>query len=278
MNRLLLPSLLVLALSACTRQAPETPSAVADAAVPSPAATLPPGAPAPPAAPALEGYHWQLSSAADAQGKRIDTLFARDDKPVQLDFAQGRLGVGNTCNRMGGTYTAEGDRIRAGRLVSTQMACPDNALMTLDREIGARLETPLTYALQPGEMPQLTLTTADGDVLTFLGKPTAQTRYGGTGERVFLEVAAATKPCNHPLIPNKQCLQVREIAYDEQGRKAGTPGEFQHFYEEIEGYTHEPGVRNVLRVNRFRRDPAPADASSQAYVLDMVVESETVQR
>ena len=70
-----------------------------------------------------------------------------------------------------------------------------------------------------------------------------------------------------------QCLQVREIQYDDKGLKIGAPGEFQHFYDSIEGYQHEPGIRNVLRVDRYTVENPPADASNRAYVLDMVVES-----
>ena len=53
----------------------------------------------------LQGNHWLLDSATDASGKRVDALFARADKPVTLDFNDGRLSVSNTCNRMGGGYT-----------------------------------------------------------------------------------------------------------------------------------------------------------------------------
>jgi len=110
-------------------------------------------------------------------------------------------------------------------------------------------------------------------VLVFTPEPTAETRYGGPGETVFLEVAAQTKPCSHPLIPNMQCLQTREVAFDDKGLKQGTPGEFENFYGTIEGYTHEDGVRNVVRVKRYKIANPPADGSSVAYVLDMVVES-----
>ena len=75
------------------------------------------------------------------------------------------------------------------------------------------------------------------------------------------------------MIPDYRCLHVREIAYDDQGLKIGE-GEWQFFYQEIEGYTHEPGVRNVLRLDRFNVANPPADGSSIACVLDMVVESE----
>ena len=259
--------MLPLALAACTK-APQ-----GEPATP-PAATAPTAQAAPADTTALTAYHWRLNDAKDASGKRIEALFVKADKPLQLDFAEGRVGVSNTCNHMGGAYSVEGDKLKFDRLASTLMACSDPKLMALDQEIGKRLEAESTFALQPGDAPTLMLTGGNGDVLTFKGEPTAETRYGGPGETAFLEVAAQTKPCNHPLIPNMQCLQVREIKYDAQGIKTGTDGAFQNFYESIEGYAHEPGVRNVLRVKRYKGDPVPADASSVAYVLDMVVESE----
>ena len=266
MKRLLLLAL-PLALAACAK--PAEPTAAPASATPT--ATAPASAAAD--ASLLPKYHWRLTEATDAQGQRIAALFARADQPVQLDFREGRLGVSNTCNRMGGTYTVTDGSLTAGSLVSTQMACADSAVMALDQEVGKRLEGTLKMATTAGETPALTLTTAAGDVLAFTGEPTAETRYGGPGERVFLEVAAETKPCSHPLIPDMQCLQVREVRYDDKGLKTGTPGAFEHFYDSIEGYTHEPGVRNVLRVDRYTVKNPPADASSKAYVLDMVVES-----
>ncbi len=228
--------------------------------------------------PALLGdYHWRLSEASDAQGQRIEALFARTDQPLQLDFRDGRLAVGNACNRMGGAYAASGDQLKLGDLVSTKMACADPKLMALDEAVGRRLQGALTFALQADAQPRLTLTDAAGERLVFLGEPTADTYYGSPGETAFLEIAAQTKPCRRPLIPDQQCLQVREIRYDDQGIKTA-PGAWQNFYSEIQGYTHEPGIRNVLRVKRYTVKNPPADGSSLAYVLEMVVESETVKR
>ena len=147
--------------------------------------------------------------------------------------------------------------------------------MALDGETGKRLEGALKAGMP--DPATLTLATASGDVLTFRGEPTAGTRYGDSGERLFLEVAAQTKPCSHPLIPDKQCLQVREITFDDNGLRSGEPGEWQNFYDQIEGFSHQPGTRNVLRVNRYTVANPPADGSSQAFVLDMVVESELVK-
>jgi hypothetical protein len=201
-------------------------------------------------------------------------LFARDDLPVRLDFADGRVSISNTCNRMAGSYTMSAGTLTIERLASTRMACVDPRLMALDGEVGKRLQGASTLSLAGGDTPALTLTNAAGDTLAFTGQPTANTRFGGPSQRVFLEVAAQTKPCSHPLIPNMQCLQVREIHYDDKGLKVGTPGKFENFFGEIEGYTHEPGVRNVLRLNRYTRKDVPADASKYAYVLDMAVESD----
>lgn len=240
-----------------------------------PAASAP--APTPAAATAgddrLGGYHWQLRDAVAADGSRIDALFANTERPLQLDFTEGRLGVSGGCNRIGGSYTRQGDTLRVGELAQTLMACADRALMAQDAAANARLQGELQLRLDDGDPPTLVLTNAGGDRLRFEGAATADTRYGGPGETVFLEVAAQRIACNHPLIPDMQCLRVREVHYDAQGLKAGTPGEWQPLYEEIEGYAHEPGVRNVLRVKRYRIETPPADASSIAYVLDMTVES-----
>ena len=73
-----------------------------------------------------------------------------------------------------------------------------------------------------------------------------------------------------------QCLRVREIRYADNVVKQSV-GEWQMFYGEIQGWQHEKGMRNVLRINRYAVKTPPADASAYAYVLDMVVETERVK-
>jgi len=68
---------------------------------------------------------------------------------------------------------------------------------------------------------------------------------------------------------------VRERRFDAHGLRIEPPGEWRAFYDRIDGYTHTPGVRNLLRIDRYQRKQVPADASRYVYVLDMVVESET---
>jgi hypothetical protein len=94
---------------------------------------------------------------------------------------------------------------------------------------------------------------------------------------MFYEVAAQTVECTSGAA-RTQCLRVREIRFDDQGLRIQPPGAWQTFHGQIEGYTHRPGERNVIRVNRFKRGSVPSDASSYLYVLDLVVESEVVRQ
>ncbi len=269
---------LPLLMAACTPSTPESaPAASTEAAAP--AAPTPPEAPATPAAPApdaLPKYEWRLESATDASGARIDALFANADKPVQLRFAEGRLQVSNTCNTMMGRYEASADSLDLGPLASTMRACVDPKLAALDEAVSARLQGKVGYALETAG-PALVLTTASGDVLRFSGTPTPETEFGGPGQTVFLEVDAQTKPCSHPLMPNYQCLQVREVSFDDAGKMTRVDEQWQNRYEAIRGYEHPEGVRQVIRVKRYTRANPPADASSQVDVLDMVVRSENVK-
>ncbi|WP_266156924.1 META and DUF4377 domain-containing protein [Dyella silvatica] len=277
--------LLPLALAACSPAPPpstdtSTPAHTATApATTGPAAAATAATAASPALPlSLSQFHWQLQQANSRDGKRIDALFVGDDNSPQLNFTQDRISVSKGCNGMGGSYRIKDGRLETSALAQTMMACSNPALMAMDAAIGERLQAHPQVTLQTsGEAPQLSLVTDSGDSLQFSGKPTAETRYGGEGSTVFMEVAAQTKPCSHPLIPNMQCLQVRERHYDDKGLEAGKPGDWQPLYQDIEGYTHQAGVRNVLRLKRFHIKNPPADAPNTAYVLDMVVESEIVK-
>lgn len=267
--------LLPLALAACTTEPPSGPAG--DTPVPAAAQKTPAAASMAADEATLSSYHWQLAEASDADGAHLDALFARDDKPVQLDFADSRLSISNTCNLINGGYRLDGEKLKIDSLQQTLMACADPRLAELDRAVSSRFEgSPRIRLAGSEESPRLELTTEAGDRLVFAGEPTAASRYGGEGEQVFMEVAAETAPCSHPLIPDMQCLQVRELTYGENGVVIGEPGEWEALYQDIEGYTHESGVRNVLRLKRYQVANPPADGSSVAYVLDMVVESEQV--
>lgn len=270
MNKTLLLFPLALALAACTRDAP----------APGPAGPMPPpadaGVPYVADSATLAGYHWRLDSATGADGARIDALFPGDGHVLALEFADGRVSVSGGCNGQGASYAVgDGGKLEIDRMMSTQMACA-TPLMDADAAIAALLAQAQEVHFEEGTPPRLRLVADDGSTTTWTGEATAQSRYGGEGETVFMEVAPQRIDCNHPMIPGHQCLQVREIRYDDGGVKQ-PPGEWEAFYGDIEGFEFREGERKVLRLKKFERpEQVPADASSVAYVLDMVVESELV--
>jgi hypothetical protein len=119
--------------------------------------------------------------------------------------------------------------------------------------------------------------TAAGETLVLIGQATPESLYG-PATQIFLEVAAQPVACSNPFTGEKTCLQVRDRAFDSQGLPAGTPSAWRPLYERIDGYTHKPGIRNVLRVKRFQRNAVPAGTPPVLYVLDLTVESEVVSR
>lgn len=225
----------------------------------------------------LENHRWTLVSATDAAGRRNDTLFPVADHPFVFNFSGAGLSAKGSCNSLRGQYRIDAaGQLNVGRMAATMMAC-EPASMKADTALSALLAQPLRIDLVEGAQPQLRLVAATKETLVLEGRPTPESLYG-PGTRIFLEVAAQRVACHPPLRSDATCLQVRERVYDEQGLMVGAPGAWRPLYEEIEGYQHTPGVRNVLRLKRFQRAAPPADASAYVYVLDLIVESEVVSR
>lgn len=288
MKTRLLSALLPLTLLACAPRtppaeaaAPAAPATAAEAAAPvvtatagattSPAdAALAPGFDPQAIAADLARFHWALDSASSADGKRIDALFPGAGHVPTLDFADGRLSVSGGCNGQSGATTfGPAAQFTVSPMRATLMAC-DAPLMQADQAIAALFAQPqqvivLDVAATPA---RLELKTEAGTTSRWIGTPTAQARHGGPGRRVFLEVAAQAVDCPAPPAGQAQCLSVREISFDEQGIRKAAPGAWRPLAEPIEGFTHVPGTRNVLRLDAFGAAGQPV-----AYVLDMVVES-----
>jgi len=223
---------------------------------------------------ALQDHHWTLQSASDAAGRSIDALLPAGH-PIVMSFVDSRLSIRGACNQFSGSWRLSPQtQLMIGRMAATMKAC-EPALMAADAALSAALEQPLGVKLTRGAAPSLRLSTASQQVLTFSGQPTLRSLYGAP-KRIFLEVAAQTVDCTLPSGEPGRCLRVRELRFDEKGLRKGQPGPWRTFTGRVEGYTHTPGVRNVLRVDRYERKPAPAGQPSAAYVLDLVVESETV--
>tara|TARA_R110001599_G_scaffold94452_1_gene245521 strand:- start:34 stop:828 length:795 start_codon:yes stop_codon:yes gene_type:complete len=220
----------------------------------------------------LPGYYWTLEEAEDQHGNRNQDLFGGDAEPLQLRFDNNMINVSGACNRLSGSYSIKGDDLVAGNLMQTMMAC-EEPLMLREGSIKTYLETPLEMALEAHpHSPRLTLSSDEAGKLVLQGKATPQTRYGSEGKTLFMEVQAQTVACPHPLIPDHQCMRVRELTYDAQGLKT-SDSEWTLLYQGIEGFDHQPGTRNILRLQRFVVANPRADEPGIAYVLDTVIES-----
>jgi heat shock protein HslJ len=267
-----------LCMAGCSRSTPpgtSAPAATAPAVASTPAGPAA-ATPAPDTATTLVAYRWQLASASDAAGQSIAAFFPTPDHPLGIEFGDGRLGVTGGCNRISvGYQLLDSTQLQLGQGISTMMACPP-PLGDADAAFARFLAGTLQVAIG-GEAgaPQLRLAAADGSTLTFNGAPTPETRFGSPGTRAFLEVSP--QPCVAPAPAARPCVMVRDRHFDENGIASGTPGEWRPLPEGIEGYKPAEGEQHVVRVKRFEQAGAAGGEPTVHYVLDLVIETRTIQ-
>ncbi len=256
------PALLAAGVTACGSGAtPGADGAAPGATSASTAATAPVSDNAPLRA-ALQAQHWQLQQASDAHGTALRSLFVASSAPLQLDFADQRIQVSQTCNALGANYSVADTQLQIGRVVSSKRLCAQPRKMSQERAASELLSG--SFAVTLDTAPRLTLIRSDGTRLLFNGVPTATTRYGGPGQTLLIEVAADTVPCASD--PSRACLQLRE-------RTDGQPAtaSWRRFDGRIEGFDHETGIRTLLRVTRY--PPAGGQDGAPVYVLEQMIEA-----
>jgi len=69
----------------------------------------------------LEGTHWSLTQLGTQPATETNP-----EKAPYLEFlaAEKRVVGSGGCNRLGGSYTLDGDKITFGQMMGTMMACP----------------------------------------------------------------------------------------------------------------------------------------------------------
>ena len=222
----------------------------------------------------LEDHRWTLTAATGADNQPLGSLFPAADRPFVFGFAGSRLTVEGGCNGLRGSYQLGADGLLStGLLASTMMAC-EPPLMAAETALAGVLAAPVELVLVQGPEPTLAMLAESGEALLLTGRLTPEARYG-PATIVFLEVGPQRLPCDNSASDDGLCLQAREIAFDEQGLRVGTPDEFQPFAGTIDGFTHQAGTRNVLRVKRFQLGRTEGDPADAVFVLDLTVESET---
>ncbi len=122
--------------------------------------------------------------------------------------------------------------------------------------------------------PMLIQVTNEATTLVWQGALTPQAKYNTKGKTIFWAVSSETKPCISDGM--QSCLQIKPITYDEQGIKT-SEGEWTEFVGTIDGYQHDVGYDQVLRLQRYKLDTSDAvvegSVGEYAYVLDTVIES-----
>jgi heat shock protein HslJ len=199
-------------------------------------------------------------------------------KPLVLNFDdKGRLSIATSCNGMSGSWKVENNQIVTGPLMATQMACPEASMQqeSIAKDLFNDRKAPFVLNLNDPQQPTLTLISATGQKYVFTGKMTPETKYNSQAETIFLEIAPETKSCTG--VAPQTCLQVREVKYAENGVKTQVDKDWTLFYDKIEGFTHTPNERQIIRVKRYEIKHPAADQSKYAYIHDMTIERSTVK-
>lgn len=230
----------------------------------------------------LRAFNWNLVNTVHADGHVSPAFSNQTDaisRPLSLSFIEQGVSVQGLCNAMNAAYELEGQHIQFSQAISTMKACADQNLMAFEQQVGQQLPTATRWQLDSADQtlanapaPVLRIYFANGDHWRLEGQATAETKYGVAPETVFLEIAAQTEIC--PTSQN-DCLKVRSVQYDTSGVKTGV-GDWVLFQPNaIEGYTKEPNTSQIIRTKRYPIKNAPAGSATEAYILDMIVQSTT---
>lgn len=234
----------------------------------------------------LQSYNWHLLTAKDKHGKTLSGLdlttygLKNTGNIINLNFSKGKdnkVGISYDlgCNKMMKAMTYKDGIMTSlnGISISTLMGC--GKLNDAERLLNAQMVSSSKLSISVGNDNKATLTqiTSDNNILLWEGTLKPEVKYG-KGETVFFEVKPTLKPCD--TLTGKQCLEVREIKYDNNGMKTAT-GQWRILHEAIDGYRPEAGVQSVIRVQRYRTPPTDTMGYGNLYVLDAVIESQLIQ-
>lgn len=113
--------------------------------------------------PPLVGTEWQLASYQDPDA--ASPVAVHTDST--LSFSAADRFSAHACNYFGGSAQVDADTITFGQGASTQMACMGEPAV-LERKVAATLRDSATWSIHEN---RLTLTAADGHVLTYRVRP-----------------------------------------------------------------------------------------------------------
>ncbi len=166
----------------------------------------------------LDGSEWRWS-----WGSFDDTsIVAPPTRNVTLKFADGRIGGNGSCNNYFADYTQDGEQLTFSPIGSTRKAC-DKATMASESVFLLALGSAVSFSING---PNLELQLSNGFLNFIIDTPMETTLF----------VAPQFAEC--VTMESQKCVQVRYTA----------ASDWQNFFDEIEGFTYEPGFDYQLRV------------------------------
>ncbi|MBF7688386.1 META domain-containing protein [Acinetobacter rathckeae] len=207
----------------------------------------------------LTDYYWSYQTQ-----NNLPNITVNFDKNQRFNIATG-------CNQQGGTWQLKDQALTTSPLHSTLMMCSPELMLQEKRsaDLFSQAQLKIQMSHDQAHTPQLQLTDKNGKTYLFKGEIKPEAQYQSEGEIIFLAIAPEAKPCLTN--PNAECLQVKEIKYNDQGIQSDIDQNWKILPESIQGYTHDPKMKKVIRVKRFKSKEAPL---KYAYIYDMTVQQD----
>ncbi|TDS78668.1 META domain-containing protein [Comamonas sp. JUb58] len=216
----------------------------------------------------LAGYFWDMDAAFDKSGASQAFWFSKDFPPLRLTFSEGGDAFAeNACNSLNWKFTVIGsEKISFRSTVATAMGCNEELTR---RENAVRREIPQTHrytlkATSATEPERLTFYLADGSRWEFKPTPTPETRYGGPGQQIELEIAMDTVPCEPG--STQQCLSARQVRWERNTSKVCL-SDWEVLKSGVEGYRPTPGRHEIIWVKAYPLNRVSSKTSGSAYVF-----------
>lgn len=219
----------------------------------------------------LAGYFWDMDAAFDKDGIAQPFWFSKDLPPVRLNFSKdGYAFAENACNSLNWKFSVTGsDKIAFAPTVSTLIGCNEE-LTRRQNLVSTGIPQTHRYSLTATTIKgpeRLTLYVADGSRWEFKPTPTPDTRYGGPGKQIELEIAMDTVPCDSS--STRQCLKARQVRWEMNTTKVCI-SDWEVLKDGVEGYQPTPGRHEIVWVKAYPLPQTSSKASGFAYVFQGV--------
>lgn len=216
----------------------------------------------------LAGYFWDMDASFDKSGAAQPFWFSKDFPPLRLTFSEdGHAFAENACNSLNWKFTVtDSEKIAFTSTVATAMGCNEE-LTQRENLVRTGIPQMRRYTLQTtsGIGPKrLTLYLADEGHWEFKQTPTPDTRYGGPGRKIELEIAMDTVPCEPS--STQQCIKARQIRWEKNTTKVCL-SDWEVLKSGVEGYQPTPGRHEIIWVRAYPLNKVSSKKSGFAYIF-----------